>query len=106
MSTGRRVGPSFGADVFSVALRVRAGVVLAGRVGVGVVLAQFEPASSRLRVAVPGQQPCLEDEHNLASRAFIVDVVVTAVVIPRVVRMGKVNNCVRAPFVRRGLLVR
>ena len=75
MSIGRRVGPSFGGDVFSVAMRVRAGVVLAGRVG-GV-------------------------------RATVVrrTVVVVVAVVPRVVRMGKVN-CVRAPLVRRGLLVR
>ena len=33
VSIGRRVGPSFGGDVFSVAMRVRAGVVVAGRVG-------------------------------------------------------------------------
>ena len=44
-------------------------------------VAQFEPASSRLRVMVPGQQPCLEDKHNLASRAFVVDVAVVAVVV-------------------------
>ena len=28
------------------------------------VVAQFDPTESRLRVIVPGQQPCLEDEHN------------------------------------------
>ena len=28
------------------------------------VVGQFEPAKSRFRVAVPGQQPCSEDEHS------------------------------------------
>ena len=35
----------------------------------------MEPAGSRFLVKVPGQQPCLEDEHNAAVvRAFVVGV--------------------------------
>ena len=40
-------------------------------------VAQLEPAELRLRVKVPGQQPCLEDAHSAAAAAFRFSVVVT-----------------------------
>ena len=47
-------------------------------------LAQLEPAESRFRVVVPGQQPCLEDKHNV-SIVFEMLVVLNMVVVVDVV---------------------
>ena len=45
------------------------------------VVAQLDPAELRLRVKVPGQQPCLEDAHNAAAAAFESSVVTSLAVL-------------------------
>ena len=39
---------------------------------IAAVVAQLDPAELRLRVKVPGQQPCLEDAHNAAAMFVVV----------------------------------
>ena len=60
-------------------------------VAIAAVLTQFEPAESRFRMVVPGQQPCLEDKHMASECKRLSINLVVAIDLGCVVAVGQLE---------------